>query len=1152
MAKKVKNKYKYDVALSFAGEDRAIAKKLCEELKKIGNYRVFYDEDNIARIWGKNHKELEHLYSKAPRYVIPIISENYANKDWPQWEFETANAEAKKRKETFLLPIRVDNTRLLGLQRGTFYVDLNSNSIKKIASLFNEIMKDKLEHKVSNVNRSNQTKTRLLNQEQRHVLGLIATSGMSIPLVNYKKLFPKIKWEKEIRTLKRLSFLNVQNRCLDVSKSAKNIFSENNLETEALHELWIKSLKPYENHIDIPVLQGFHYIMLRRFKEAAIVLTHAIDITTDTSFWTDLYILMLEKLTSKKIACYLSKDSKVELFNALGLCFLNKDDYFKAIEWFKHLRTYAKRVEHEWGIGQAYINQGVAEAHLGNGKASRKLYQLAISHARKTKDYQLLGRSLSNLGQMLISQTPDKAMAFLAEGLQAKKKIKDYIGITTSHLALGNFYVHGQQYKKAEKHYREAAKKAARLEHRHIEALAKQNIASTFFDRGEYEKAIVEYTHAKTIAEKFEYYDILIMAEKGIAQANYQLGRFGRASQSYKKLFNLNLIIGDKVESTIALHDMGACYLQGKNYQKAVQAFRSAMHKSRLLKLSDWTAQCIIDLIAAKHKNHLGMKGFEEIKKRAKQEQYSKKFTIAALLWEFFAHGQINGHVLKIDSFDVILSQWLNCLKKSDEEIRAIKLVEYWGVTYHYLWIQKDFEGGLNALRQMEQEAEKNSNSLEVIHAIDQQGICCQKLGRFSDAIKLHHKSIKLARKKGFDSEIAGSLNNLGEAFRKTAKIEAANKTFLEAEKISRELKDHESEIMTVHNRALLYLEKGDDVEGKILLVKCRELAKKHRVWTEYVRAWEALANLSASYGKNTLAHNQYKRALTEAKKQNLTKMLPRIALNLATLLNSQNKFKKAIQILKPFERRFDLFTDASLYYMTLGEIYQNCNKMEEAKESWLKAKEAAELLGDNDKVALCSGSLAEVYTALNKPKLSDRELCLTLRHEKDPELCAYLLVQRLELLLQLDKEKQADLVFEEARKLSMKHKLSDLYIDIYMLYGDYAWAKNKKYKQEALKFYIIAMSKSLGNNLEDHGDLVGHIFSKLVFSSKSITFADMNFLYTETKKWLSTQLKSKDICQSLLHPIKAASIALPFAEKPDQLQSTMEEYINKYLKDVD
>ena len=48
--------YDYDVAFSFAGEDRQIVESLANRLKQ-QNVSVFYDRDKQAQTWGENLQE---------------------------------------------------------------------------------------------------------------------------------------------------------------------------------------------------------------------------------------------------------------------------------------------------------------------------------------------------------------------------------------------------------------------------------------------------------------------------------------------------------------------------------------------------------------------------------------------------------------------------------------------------------------------------------------------------------------------------------------------------------------------------------------------------------------------------------------------------------------------------------------------------------------------------------------------------------------------------------------------------------------------------------------------------------------------------------------------------------------------------------------
>lgn len=115
----------FDVALSFAGEDRAIVKQIAEDLKE-HSISVFYDEFEKKNLWGKNLNDyFKKTYAENTRFVIPFISEHYPNKDWTNFEFTVAHAEAKKRDSEFILPVKIDHTPVVGIPSTVAYLDYN-------------------------------------------------------------------------------------------------------------------------------------------------------------------------------------------------------------------------------------------------------------------------------------------------------------------------------------------------------------------------------------------------------------------------------------------------------------------------------------------------------------------------------------------------------------------------------------------------------------------------------------------------------------------------------------------------------------------------------------------------------------------------------------------------------------------------------------------------------------------------------------------------------------------------------------------------------------------------------------------------------------------------------------------------------------------
>jgi hypothetical protein len=77
---------RYDFALSFAGEDRAIAEELFRQLQEAES-EVFYDKNEQHRILAVDIEEyLRPIYQSEARFVIALLSQTYPKKIWTKIE----------------------------------------------------------------------------------------------------------------------------------------------------------------------------------------------------------------------------------------------------------------------------------------------------------------------------------------------------------------------------------------------------------------------------------------------------------------------------------------------------------------------------------------------------------------------------------------------------------------------------------------------------------------------------------------------------------------------------------------------------------------------------------------------------------------------------------------------------------------------------------------------------------------------------------------------------------------------------------------------------------------------------------------------------------------------------------------------------------
>ncbi len=129
-------RYKYDVALSFAGSERLLAEELATILRDKG-VEVFYDDFYPEQLWGKDlGSHFDRIYRKYSRFCVIFASNEYKNRIWPNAERRSAVARSIVSTGTeYILPILVENVDLDGIPPTIGHVDVRQVPVSQIAEL---------------------------------------------------------------------------------------------------------------------------------------------------------------------------------------------------------------------------------------------------------------------------------------------------------------------------------------------------------------------------------------------------------------------------------------------------------------------------------------------------------------------------------------------------------------------------------------------------------------------------------------------------------------------------------------------------------------------------------------------------------------------------------------------------------------------------------------------------------------------------------------------------------------------------------------------------------------------------------------------------------------------------------------------------------
>ncbi len=113
----------YDIAISFAGEDRSIVHHYAEDIKTKG-LNIFYADFEEVDLWGTNlYDTLDTVYRLKARYCVMFLSKHYAAKVWTNHERQSAQARALTENKEYILPVKLDNTEVPGVLPTIVYLD---------------------------------------------------------------------------------------------------------------------------------------------------------------------------------------------------------------------------------------------------------------------------------------------------------------------------------------------------------------------------------------------------------------------------------------------------------------------------------------------------------------------------------------------------------------------------------------------------------------------------------------------------------------------------------------------------------------------------------------------------------------------------------------------------------------------------------------------------------------------------------------------------------------------------------------------------------------------------------------------------------------------------------------------------------------------
>lgn len=138
--------YTYDVAISFAEQDRNAALALSLALEMQEYRKVYYYPDHLSDTVGRELKEkLTEIYSKEARFAIVLLSKHYFKKEFTKVEFNAIMTRVKNETAVYMIPVVLPsfNPELLEDElkdiKSMGYVHWNYNP-KNVAAIMKKVL----------------------------------------------------------------------------------------------------------------------------------------------------------------------------------------------------------------------------------------------------------------------------------------------------------------------------------------------------------------------------------------------------------------------------------------------------------------------------------------------------------------------------------------------------------------------------------------------------------------------------------------------------------------------------------------------------------------------------------------------------------------------------------------------------------------------------------------------------------------------------------------------------------------------------------------------------------------------------------------------------------------------------------------------------
>ncbi|MEW6687292.1 MAG: tetratricopeptide repeat protein, partial [Candidatus Edwardsbacteria bacterium] len=274
---------------------------------------------------------------------------------------------------------------------------------------------------------------------------------------------------------------------------------------------------------------------------------------------------------------------KARAFNNLGMIFLDKGDYDKAVELYQKRLKISEEIGDKRGIGIASNNLGIVYHDKGDYDKAVEYYQKYLKISEEIGDKQSIGIASGNLGIVYYDKGDyDKAVELYQKGLKICEEIGNKRGIGRASNNLGIVYHYKGDYDKAVELYQKYLKICEEIGDKRGIGVASGNLGVVYADKGDYDKAVELYQKSLKIYEEIGDKQGIGIASDNLGGLFLEIGELMKAEEHLLKSKEICEEIGFK-ENLIAIY----CFLSELLIKKGEKVENAYAYADRGWKLAE-------------------------------------------------------------------------------------------------------------------------------------------------------------------------------------------------------------------------------------------------------------------------------------------------------------------------------------------------------------------------------------------------------------------------------------------------------------------------------------------------------------------------------------------------------------------------------------